>query len=152
MSSIRQQIIDSLSTWLKTLTLNNGYQSDIGESVFVCRLDPVQKTECPCLLIKDSKLAPNPEGGAADTVQRRLSVDLVACMAGKAEDVAADARNLEQDLYRCLKLWDDPDSRTDLFDQAEIEQSTLVMEQFDGVYGALHLTVAVSYTCDYGSC
>jgi len=79
--SIRQKIVDAVVTRFKTILVAGGYETNLGQKVFVWRdtredADPFGDTELPALNIRDTKCETQYSAIATQRHQHRLTVEV----------------------------------------------------------------------------
>jgi len=161
MSSIRQKIFDGLIAKLKTIAkldvvsygepaTEHIYLTNLGEQVFPWRLEPLTADEAPGLRVIDPSCTPNQEGGALNTVEHRLAIEIAAEFYGKFAEARQFAMDAEQDLRACLQSYDEEIDATygATLTVDKVEQG---IEQHDTVLAGLKVSVSVTYTTDIGA-
>jgi hypothetical protein len=106
--SIRQQIMDKLDAQLKTITVRNLYEHDLGDNVFAWRdteNNPLQTSELPGLVYKDVTEERESHSFAADL--HTLTVEMGVYFSG--DDGPETMRSLQADLVKAISAkstWD----------------------------------------------
>jgi len=96
--SIRKQIVAAVITQLETITTVNGYNTDVGNSVYEWREYPVDESETPCLIVADTECETVDEGG--DIHDHRLTIEIGIEVSGSSS--AGDMRNVLADLNKAV--------------------------------------------------
>ena len=61
--SIRQSIVESIIARLQTITVANGYETNLGSNVFDWKLSAVQEGSLPCVALRDTNETIERRGG-----------------------------------------------------------------------------------------
>lgn len=85
MDSKRQQIIDAIDARLKTIKTVNGYETDAGNNVFEWRATPLQDSELPALLFRDTTSPVDDETYSMHLHTLSVEITLVASGATSAD-------------------------------------------------------------------
>lgn len=99
MDSIRQQIIDAIDSRLKTITMQNGYNSDIGNNVFYWRAENYGKEELPLMEYRDIACATRRKGLLEEntiTVEVEVATAAGTTTAREIKSMIADTRKAIQ--------------------------------------------------------
>lgn len=99
MSSTRQNIVTALDTLLKTIKVVNGYQTNAGLNVFEWRGTPLEQTDLPAILFRDTT-DPIDSEGVTDRADHLLTVELAMYAAGST--APASSRVLIEDVLKAL--------------------------------------------------
>lgn len=145
MSNIRQTILLALEDRLQTITVANGYATNIGAEVFLWRTSPAREDEMPCLLVYDKTLDRKYDGAANTRVENQINIAVVVC-AAQNENGLQQARTYEADVVKCLGDWD---LNPELAEWLYIPKTELVNEEHNLSYWAVLLTVVIEYDSDY---
>ena len=147
----RQTIITALAAQLATITTANHYATEAGSNVFVWRKYPVAPADCPCLVVSDTDLAreyvTNEFRAYVGMVRNSLTVEIVAITSGAVTDV--EARSMEKDIITCIHA---NESLGGIVESIEVTASSLVLEQYETVVGAVKVTAAIVYSTERGAC
>lgn len=139
--SARQDIIDALDARLQTILTTNGYGTNAGQHVYEHRATPLNETEMPGIVFRDSETV------TADTFGEELHtleiiLELHAAGAGAQDTV----RSIAADVIAALGT--DP-TFGGLAEDVEIpREESLVLEAAEQFYAAGTLTVTIQYVTD----
>ena len=147
MSSKRQQITDALVVKLATILTANGYQTDVGASVFTWRRHPLTADEVPCLVVADIDLNRDYSGSSIGQVNNVLTLKVAGF--ASSSTTLADARKIEEDIVAAIGDWE---TAGGLANWVQVESSFMVMEQHEGVIGAVEVTISATYATDRNQC
>ncbi len=90
--SVRQQVIDAIITRIKTITTANGYETDVGNSVFEWHTTDFAEADLPVIDVRDTSESVEVIGGHhANTLNVEVEVKTLG-IAGDTEirDIIAD--------------------------------------------------------------
>jgi len=140
--SVRSLFITALAARLATITMANGYATEVA-TVAVWRRYPVEPGETPCLLVNDTSLERD-HNRMIGMVHNTLLVQIVAVVSGVDPDTA---RDMDADIIRCLGDWD-----SGLVDDALLTKTELMMEQYDKLVAAVRCVVTATYYTENDQC
>ena len=100
--SIRQQIISSLDVRLKTILVANGYQTDVGASVFDWRAEAFEEGDLPALIYRDTVCST--EISNISSYTHSMTVEVIAVVAN--ETPMAIIRQIIADLDKAIGVDD----------------------------------------------
>lgn len=133
MNTVQQDLVDKIAGFLRTILVSNGFDTNIGEKVFVHLPVEVQVSRLPCCTVADTVSTWKWMNGLK--YARESSVQVVGLVSA-GQDAAKTARMCESDLVRAL--WNSGD-RTygGLCANCEIvETEIIVMQEKETVAGA----------------
>lgn len=139
MSSTRQQIVTALDTLMKTIKVVNGYQTNAGLNVFVWRSTPLEQTDLPAILLRDTT-DPIDAEGVTDRADHLLTVEFALYASGATADAAS--RTLVEDVLKALGT--SPTLSGKCYDMRPTA-SNLVAEHQDIRLAAASLTIQIRY-------
>lgn len=100
MANKRQQIIDYLDDRLRTITIANGYNSDVGNNVFAWRETQLQPNELPALIYTD-KINGLREDGPVGMFRWSLQIEMIIAVESGA-DTPKKIREIIEDVFRLV--------------------------------------------------
>jgi hypothetical protein len=103
--SVRQRLFNAVETRFKTISVTNGYQTDIGAKVFAWRnleKDPLQESESQLLNIIDWKENSNPITLGNPTFQHELIFQIEVENVVSGNDADKTGRKIIADIQKCL--------------------------------------------------
>lgn len=99
LTSIRQQILTAIKTRLQTITVANGYETDIGSNVNVWHTTDFQETELPAIDLRDPAEEVETRGGNHICT---LSIEIEAKVSGTTSDVSM--RDIIADIIKAVGI------------------------------------------------
>lgn len=132
--SIRQQIIDAIDTRFKAILTAGGYKTNLGNHVFAWRDTPLEATDLPGLIYKDTTEQREPGAGIYDLI---LSIEIELFSTS-----AAGIRNCLADLEKAIFT---DESWGELALNSEIETDEMAIEQKENTFCASKIILAVEY-------
>jgi hypothetical protein len=103
--SVRQRLIDAVKTRFKTISVANGYQTDIGSNVFVWRnleRDPLNENESQLLNISDWKEINEPKISGRSDHHKTLFLHIEAECVVAVTEADSVGRKIIADIEKCL--------------------------------------------------
>lgn len=147
--TIRQRLVDQLVLALKAVTVEAGFRTDAGKSVFVWNPIPTQKTQLPSLNLRDiSETVTAPTPGV---LWHELTCDVVGMISdGQATHEAC--RRLLADVLIAIhhegdQRWRDP---IGLATRTEITKTEMDVVQEERVLGAIRVEFRITYKTKQG--
>jgi len=138
-TTIRQLIITAFKTMMENITTANGYETEIGSSVFEWREYPVETTEMPAMIIRDTdeeiSYPDHPE-----SLDCRLTIELILFESGST--VGADLRKAIGDIIKAIGV-DETFGGYIYF--IESMASSMVQEHQENIIGDVIFTIVVRY-------
>lgn len=92
-----QLIIDAILTKLRTITTTNGYETNVGNNIFEWRANPLEESEMPGIVLRDTFPEEIMTVGAHE---HTLLIELFIFTAGA--DAVAQARKIIADLNKAM--------------------------------------------------
>ncbi len=107
--SIRQKIVESVKTRFAAILIASGYQTNIGQRVFLCRPTQPKETDLPVLNIWDLREQTRPL--LSKVHEHTLEIEVfIMCGNSKGEALAEYIRNVISDLMKAIgtdRRWSD---------------------------------------------
>lgn len=99
MANARQSILDAVITRLKTITVANGYNLEIGSKVYDWKLAPLKPSDLPAIEVRDGE-APIEISTMSGGMIHRLNITIIILTGGTT--AAASARSGLADIVKAL--------------------------------------------------
>ncbi|HUX58125.1 MAG TPA: hypothetical protein VMV77_14200 [Bacteroidales bacterium] len=138
--SIRQQIIDEVIDQLETITIENGYKTDAGKSIYEWRKFPVNKNETPCLIVADPECEITEEEGSIH--DHRLTIEIGIIESGA--DTSGSLRELIADVCKAIGIGA-RENWNDLAYDTEPGGDSTDIEHRDRIYGDTSFKIIICY-------
>lgn len=140
---IRQQIINALDARLKTITVANGYLTNIGSNVEAWEVAPAEQSELPRVEYRDEDVESSQGDGVPEGLHAhrlKITVEVI----NKGDTALTEIRKQESDLHKSIGVeagatglrwggvatFTEPGRSRIIVDQSEIKAGTLVFEFF----------------------
>lgn len=102
MSIVEQNIMDALEDLLETITVANGYNSNIGSNVEVWRTIPYNESELPALNIRDIRTDTETIISEGANSKADFLMDVQIAVIGKGSDTAENIKKYVADVDTAL--------------------------------------------------
>lgn len=148
-ATIRQRLVDQIVLALRTVTVEGGFQTDAGKSVFVWNPIAIQKTQLPSLNLRDvSETLSTPTPGV---LAHELTCDVVG-MISDGQTTHDACRRLLADVLVVLhhegdQRWRDP---LNLALRTELTKTEMDVVQEERVIGAVRVEFRITYRTTQG--
>lgn len=135
---LRQTFIGVIIAKLKTIKKAEGFNSDIGESVFEWRNNSFDPSELPALVLRD------PDDTTEDDLQTlqhalKIEIDIVSSNE-KIEEVSKDIREIVSDILKAFGEFE-----ADINQKCKYLGSETLFEHKDVVYGGIRTSFVIEY-------
>lgn len=136
--STRQDIVDQIDTNLKAISIANGYSFDINGNVFEWLVTPINESNLPAIIFRDTidTIDPDDEG------EHHLQVEVVLVDRGNAS--VSSVRNKMQDILTAFRLIGDED----FVIGANLIEAELEVDHIKKRYGAAYMLFNIDYETD----
>lgn len=136
--TLRQRVISALDTRLKTITIANGYKTNLGNNIFGWRVIDLQESELPGAEYKDNE---ETTVIAVGTHLHTLPIEITINTQGGTS--AEDARKLIADVVKCIGA---DTTFSGLAQDAFIGGSTMAADQKENKIIEMTVKVIIEYT------
>lgn len=143
MATIRQQIIDAIQPRFEGITVNNGYQTDVGRNVFLWRETPLESEELPGVVFRDKTVKKLEETFGA--VIYDLPIEVVVFMA-ESGTTTDELRKAVADILKAIAVdvsWGAIAEDTQIPDSDSMD-----IDHGDKIRGGIQFEFSVLYSAD----
>lgn len=142
MANLRESIMSAIETRLATITTANGYNTNVGNNVFLWRvdqMDPDDSTHVPGIIIRDRNAEVQPAAGGVLSHVLTVEIETVVL-----SDTTTDttARSSAEDVLACVgtdQTWGG------LADHSEVRTIEVDVGRVTKILGTARITLAVEY-------
>jgi len=138
------EIMDALKSRLETILVANGYQTAIGQKVFIWRSTPLGPEEVPAIMAEDTDID-HDNGAVMGMTRNTMTVSLVAVLSAGA--TVSDARKARADLKKCLHGYE---TMGGLVSSLNVTKSSIEMKQFENVVAGAIAQIIIIYDTPRG--
>lgn len=132
-------IMAALKTRLQTILVTGGYQTNIGQRVYIWRTSELGNNEVPAILCQDTEVD-HDNGQIMGMTRHSMTVDILVVQNGAT--VEADARKARADLRKCLHGFE---TMGGLVNSLTITKSTLEMKQYEDKIAGASAQLLIEY-------
>lgn len=133
------EIMDVLKTRLQTILISGGYQTNIGQKVYIWRTSPLGSADVPALLISDQEIE-HDTATVMGMSRNSMTVEAVIVLSGASS--LSDARKARADLKKCISGFD---TAGGLANRMLIAKSAIEMKQFEDLVAGATAQIIIEY-------
>lgn len=140
--SVRQSIVDALTTALATIRKSGGFNTDAGKNVFEWRQAELAETNLPGIIVRDTT-DPMVDEGVANKIDHLLSVEIEGhCRAVVGSSAAQQVRLLAADILAALGA--DP-TLGNLGYDLRVLATDMMVKEADKRFAVVEITIQFKY-------
>ena len=143
MASIRQQVIAYVVQMLKRIRTVQGFNTDLGESVYVWRAVPVTPQELPIIVLRDVGCSFADHAGYK--YEHKVSFEVEATFVPSHDDTSADLCAAHEDMYKALFWTGDMSLGAIALDLQLTGSDTSLEQEGDGPIGTVLFRFDVTF-------
>lgn len=133
------EIMDALQTRLETIRTIGGYQTNIGQRVFIHRAYELGQNELPAILAEDIDIE-HDYSAVMGMTRNTMTVHLTVVQSGIGS--LAEARKARADMKKCLHGYETVGGNAN---SLKVIKSSILMKQYEKLTAGSMLTVIVEY-------
>lgn len=143
--SVRSRLVNTVETRFRTIRVSGGFNTDLGNNIFVWRPTPFQEQEFPGANIKDVQCDIQPQSAQVWHNTLTMHVDCVAATGNTTDELI---RKIAADVWKCIGLdryWTESGTNQRLAYNTEPIRDEIQHVHEGKVIGGLRLTFAIHF-------